>query len=153
MEIKRCQKESFVVIGKEGQTSDGKDFIQKLWEEANDHFDEVRPLTKRNEKGEMVGFWGAMSDMKKTFQPWDHFKEGLYLAGVECKDDAKAPEGWVKWVIPGYEYIYTECRDDETFMQVIHYMKDHHLQLVGAAHDMTCPSTGKNYIFFPVKKI
>lgn len=30
MEIHKCIKESFVVIGKEGATSDGAGFIQKL---------------------------------------------------------------------------------------------------------------------------
>jgi len=31
MEYNRCTKASFVVIGKEGATTDGEDFIQKLW--------------------------------------------------------------------------------------------------------------------------
>ena len=30
-------KEEFVVIGKEGSTSDGEGFIQKLWNDANGH--------------------------------------------------------------------------------------------------------------------
>lgn len=38
MEIKRCKKESFVVIGKEGYTLDGEGFIQKLWKSANELF-------------------------------------------------------------------------------------------------------------------
>ena len=37
--------------------------------------------------------------------------QGDYLAGVECRDDAEAPSGWIKWIIPGYEYIYVECED------------------------------------------
>lgn len=31
MKVKRCVKESFVVIGKEGSTLDGEGFIQRLW--------------------------------------------------------------------------------------------------------------------------
>ena len=31
MKIERCKKESFIVIGKEGATTDGAGFIQKLW--------------------------------------------------------------------------------------------------------------------------
>ena len=42
MKIKKCRKESFSVIGKEGSTEDGIGFIQKLWDDANSHFDEVR---------------------------------------------------------------------------------------------------------------
>ena len=41
MKIEKCQKESFVVIGKEGATTDGAGFIQKLWDDANSHFGEV----------------------------------------------------------------------------------------------------------------
>lgn len=32
MKIERCEKESFVVIGKEGSTLDGAGFIQISWE-------------------------------------------------------------------------------------------------------------------------
>ena len=42
MKIEKCEKGSFVVIGKEGSTLDGPGFIQKLWDDANSHFDEVR---------------------------------------------------------------------------------------------------------------
>lgn len=41
MKAKRCVKESFVVIGKEGSTLDGEGFIQRLWANANSHFGEV----------------------------------------------------------------------------------------------------------------
>lgn len=37
----KVRKESFAVIGKEGSTNDGEGFIQKLWDDANGHFDEV----------------------------------------------------------------------------------------------------------------
>ena len=35
MKIKRCVKESFVVIGKMGSTLEGEGFIQRLWDDAN----------------------------------------------------------------------------------------------------------------------
>ncbi len=38
MEIEKCIKEAFVVIGKEGSTLEGQNFIQKLWADANTHF-------------------------------------------------------------------------------------------------------------------
>ena len=102
-------KKSFVVIGKEGSTLDGEGFIQKLWDDANSHFGEVAHLAKKDANGGIVGIWGAMSDISRSFKPWeDGFSKGLYLAGVECVDNAEAPDGWTKWIIPEYEYIVVE---------------------------------------------
>lgn len=153
MKMERCEKESFVVIGKEGSTSDGAGFIQKLWEDANSHFEEVKHLAKKDESGNIAGIWGAMSDFSRSFHPWEDFSKGLYLAGVECIEDAKAPDGWTKWKIPGYEYIYVECEDDDTFAKMIQYLKDKDIPLAGAVHDFTCPQTGKNYMFFPIREL
>nr|MBP3599092.1 effector binding domain-containing protein [Eubacterium sp.] len=154
MKIEKCIKESFVVIGKEGSTLDGSDFIQKLWEDANSHFNEVQHLAKKDEQGNIAGIWGAMSDFTHSFKPWeDNFSKGLYLAGVECDDKSEAPEGWTKWIIPGYEYLYVECENENIFSQVINYMKESDMTLVGAVHDFTCPQTGKSYLFFPIETI
>lgn len=154
MNIEKCVKESFVVIGKVGSTTDGPGFIQRLWEDANSHFDEVQHWAKKDENGNIVGIWGAMSDVSLSFMPWEeNFSKGLYLAGVECLDDAEAPEGWTKWVIPGFEYLYVEVEDGNTFPQVIEYMNQNNFQLAGAVHDFTCPQTGKNYMFFPVRRL
>lgn len=153
MKVERCEKESFVVIGKEGSTMDGTGFIQNLWEDANSHFGEIQHLAKKDEDGNIAGIWGAMSDFSRSFQPWEDFSKGLYLAGVECVDDAEAPSGWTKWIIPGYEYIYVECENDDIFPKTIEYMKDNNIPLVGAVHDFTCPQTGKNYMYFPIRKL
>ena len=154
MKIEKCIKETFVVIGKEGSTLEGQDFIQKLWVDANSHFNEVQPLAKKDEHGNIVGIWGAMSDFSHAFKPWeDNFSKGLYLAGVECDDNAEAPAGWVKWRIPSYEYIYAECENENTFAEVLNYMKGNNIPLVGAVHDFTCLETGKNYMFFPIRTI
>ena len=153
MKIEICEKESFVVIGKEGSTMDGAGFIQKLWDEANSHFGEVAHLAKKDEDGNISGIWGAMSDFSRSFQPWEGFQKGLYLAGVECNEDAQAPDGWTKWVIPGYEYIYVERENDNTFSEVIQYLKDNGIALAGAVHDFTCPKTGKGYMFFPIREL
>ena len=57
-------------------------------------------------EGNLLGIWGAMSDFSLSFMPWeDNFTQGLYLAAVECIDNAEAPEGWTKWRIPGFEYL------------------------------------------------
>lgn len=154
MEINKCVKEAFVVIGKEGSTNDGEGFIQRLWEDANSHFSEVAQLAKKDEKGNPVGIWGAMSDFSRSFLPWeDEFSKGLYLAGVECGEGAEAPEGWTKWVIPGYEYIYVENEDSDTFLKVLQYLQENKITLAGAVHDFNCPETGKGYLFFPIRKI
>ena len=147
-------KESFTVIGKEGSTHDGGGFIGHLWEDANGHFAEVQHLAKRDDNGNLIGIWGVMSDFSRSFQPWeDHFSQGLYLAGVECTEDAEAPEGWTKWRIPGYEYLCAECTGDDTFSAVLAYMKENGLSLVGAVHDFTCPVSGKNFMVFPIRKL
>lgn len=154
MKINRCVKESFVVIGKEGSTNDGEGFIQKLWEDANGHFHEVEHLAKKDEQGNIVGVWGAMSDFSHSFQSWEEgFSKGLYLAGVECVDSAAPPDGWTKWIIPSYEYIYVENESSETFPQVIQYLQENDIALVGAVHDFTCPETGKGYLFFPIRRL
>ena len=61
MKIEKTSKEAFVVIGKEGSPRDGEGFIQRLWQEANAHFDEIADLVKRDESGNLVGIWGAMT--------------------------------------------------------------------------------------------
>ena len=154
MKIEKCSKSAFVVIGKEGSTSEGEGFIQKLWSDANAHFSEVQPLAKKDENGNLVGIWGAMSDFTNSYKPWeDHFRKGLYLAGVECTDDAEAPEGWTKWVIPAYEYICAEVESETTFSEVLDYMHANHIQLVGAVHDFSCPASGKDVLYFPIRML
>ncbi len=153
MKIEKCTKDSFVVIGKEGSTLEGDGFIPKLWEDANSHFTEVQHLAKKDENGNILGVWGAMSDMSRSFQPWeDNFTKGLYLAGVECVDNAEEPEGWIKWIIPSYEYLCVECDSDNVFLEVIEYMNSNGIELVGAVQEFTCPQTGKNFMFFPIKR-
>ncbi len=153
MKFEKCQKGPFVVIGKEGSTSNGAGFIQKLWDDANSHFGEVQHLAKKDNAGNISGIWGVMTDFSRSFHPWENFSDGLYLAGVECNDDAEAPDGWTKWVIPGYEYIYAECENDNSFSEVIKYLEENDITLAGAVHDFTCPQTGKGYMFFPIRKL
>ena len=146
-------KRSFVVIGKEGSTFDGEGFIPKLWNDANGHFCEIAHLAKRDAAGQLVGIWGAMSDLSRSFRPWeDGFSKGLYLAGVECDDTAEAPDGWTKWVIPGYEYLVVENRNG-AFEETLEQMKEEGITLVGAIHDHTDPATGKGYLYFPIRTI
>ena len=154
MNMEKCMKEAFAVIGKEGSTEDGPGFVQNLWTDANTHFAEVAHLAKKDENGSLVGIWGAMTDFSRSFLPWeDGFSRGLYLAGVECVDDAQAPEGWVKWNVPGFEYLRVECDHDGVFPEMIDYLRENGISLAGAVHDFTCPQTGKNYMYFPIGRI
>ena len=154
VKIEKCMKDAFVVIGKEGSSLDGQGFIQRLWSDANSHFSEVQPLAKKDENSNLVGIWGAMSDYSHSYKPWeDNFSTGLYLAGIECVDDAEAPEGWTKWTIPGYEYLCAEVESENTFSDVLDYMNTNRIALVGAVHDFTCPLNGKNYMLFPIRTI
>lgn len=154
MKIERCEMPAFAVIGKEGTTSDGEGFITRLWKDANSHFEEVAHLAAKDENGNLLGIWGAMSDMSRSFRPWeDGFTKGLYLAGVQCALDKEAPAGWTKWIIPAYEYLYAECDATDTFAQMIRYMEESGIRLAGAVHDFRCPETGKNFMFFPIRKL
>ena len=154
MKIKTCIKDPFSVIGKEGSTDNGQGFIKTLWADANGHFEEIEQLAKRHENGNLVGIWGLMSDCSRSFLPWeDNFSRELYLAGVECSDDAEAPDGWTKWTVPGYEYLCAECTEGDTFPVVLDYMKQNGIPLVGAVHDFTFPANGQQYLYFPIKKL
>lgn len=145
-------KDSFVVIGKEGSTNDGSGFIKKLWDNANSSFNEISHLAKKDENGSLVGIWGAMSDFSHSFLPWeDNFSNGLYLAGVECNNDSNAPTGWTRWTIPSYKYICVENNSSDIFEQTLKYITDNNMNLVGAVHDFTCPTSGKNYMYFPIE--
>lgn len=155
MKINRCIKKSFEVIGKEGSTDLGSDFVLKLWEDANTHFNEIAHLAKKDEEDNILGVWGAMTDFTRSFRPWqDHFTKGLYLAGVEVVDGAPVPTGWVKWKVPSYEYLYVKCDEPEVFSKMISYMAENKIELVGAVHDYNCPKeNGQAYMFFPIKNL
>ena len=154
MDIQRIRKESFCVIGKEGSTEQGAGFVQRLWQSANGQFTEIEAVAKRDEQGNLVGIWGAMTDFSRQFLPWENgFSKGLYLAGVECKDDADAPDGWIKWTIPGYVYLVLKCEEDCGFSEMIRYLDENNIALAGAVHDFTDPKTGEPYMFFPIVEL
>ena len=152
--MERWIKPAFCVIGMEGSTEDGRDFIRQLWERANSRFGEVAPLAKTNPDGSLCGVWGAMSDFSRNFRPWeDGFTKGLYLAGVECCDDAVPPEGWIRWDVPGYEYIRVENSSPDVFPRTLEALALEGLILAGAVHDFTDPATGRGYMCFPIRRL
>jgi predicted transcriptional regulator YdeE len=156
-EIKKCIKSTFSVIGKEGSTVEGNDFINKLWENANNHFDEIESLAKKDDKGNIVGIWGLMSDFSRSFKPWEeNFTKGLYLAGVEVREDVETPNDWIKWTVPTTEYLYIKVDDEykKNFDYVLNYMNANDIKLAGAVFDYNCPEeNGQLYLFFPVKRL
>ena len=152
--MERIIKPAFAVIGIEGSTADGPGFIPALWDKANSRFPEVAHLAKTNEDGSLCGVWGAMTDMSRTFRPWEEgFTRGLYLSGVEVRDDAQPPEGWTRWDIPGFEYIRVENNAPDVFPRTLDAIAAEGLTLAGAVHDFTDPATGKAYMLFPIRKL
>ncbi|MBR1684809.1 MAG: GyrI-like domain-containing protein [Clostridia bacterium] len=152
MGVSRVVKQTFTVIGIEGSTKDGSGFIEKLWNEANARFEEIKDLCKRDEDGAFVGFWGAMSDFTHSFKPWEGFSQGLYLAGAECEDNAEAPSGWTKWVVPSFEYLRFDGQV-YAFEQAMKYVRDNGFSLAGAVHDFTDPHTGRGYLYVPINRL
>lgn len=151
--MERIVKETFAVIGMEGATSDGEGFIARLWEQANARFGEIAHLVCRDAQGAPAGVWGAMSDYSRSFRPWEKdFSEGLYLAGAECPPDALPPEGWTKWIIPGFEYLRAPV-SPTCFRDTLAYIDAQGLALAGAVHDFTDPRTGQGYMLFPIRKL
>ena len=152
--MERIIKPAFAVIGIEGSTEDGPGFISGLWDEANSRFGEVAHLAKTTPDGSLCGIWGAMTDMSRSFQPWeDDFSRGLYLAGVEVRDDAQPPRGWTRWDIPGFEYIRLERDNQFCFARGLALLRDEGLPLAGAVHDFTDPATGTGYMLFPIRRL
>ncbi len=152
--MERMIKPAFSVIGMEGSTEDGPGFIPALWEKATSRFPEVAHLAKSNPDGSLCGIWGAMSDMNRSFRPWDDgFTRGLYLAGVEVRDDAQPPKGWVRWDIPGFEYIRVAADAPDVFPRTLEQIAAEGLSLAGAVHDFTDPASGASYMCFPVRKL
>lgn len=145
-------KPSFSILGKEGSTAEGEGFIARLWEEANAHFDEIAALAKHEADGSLSGIYGAMTDFSRSFRPWEGFTEGLYLAGVECRDDALPPPGWTKWTLPSFEYRCIEAETGDAFANGLKLLEAESLSLVGAVQEFTCPRTGTHFLLFPIRK-
>ena len=145
MEFLRCTMSAFAVLGKEDSTQNkNKDWIQRLWKDFNEHSAEISQLALRDEQGNLAGFWGAMTNFDRTFQPWgNHLTEGYYLAGVQVPIETEAPEGWTKWIIPAFDYLYVPVESDpsEVLRAGLDEIKKQGLTLAGAI---------QMFLFFPV---
>lgn len=155
MEVKQWEKPAFTIIGKQGSTSQGPGFIQRLWEDANGHFDEVAYLAKSRPDGRLCGIWGAMSDESLSFAPWEEgFTKGLYLAGVEAEDGVQAPKGWTKWRVPGFVYLCIKQESGVDFAAGLRYLQQQGLPLAGAVQDFTDPGdSGQGWMLYPIRRL
>lgn len=152
--MEKVKVNSFYVIGKLGSTIEDPKIVKKLWVEADMHFLEVTSLAKKHENGGLLGIWGIMSREDMSFMPWtDNFSKGLYLAGVEVKEDAKPSEGWVKWKVPGFEGYKVKVEGNDTFIKTLNWLKENNIELAMAVQDYTDPSTQENYMYFPTARL
>ena len=81
MKIETRKKESFVVIGKEGATTDGAGFIQKLWDEANSHFGEIAHLAKKGKMGTSAEYGAQCLTFPVPSSPGKAFRKDFTLQG------------------------------------------------------------------------
>lgn len=149
--------DSITVIGKEGVCTPEQNIVSQLWAEANGHFPEAAALGKKDNAGNFAGFWGLMSDLGRHYLPWENeYTTGLYLAGVETETDSEAPAGWVKWVVPERTCFVLEIGEggyQTAFRQGLETLPKLGFRLSGAVCDYTEPSTGKNFLVYPVEAI
>lgn len=156
--VEIVEKGQFSVIGKMGQgpAGEGAKWISLLWQDANANFAEISTHLKLNAEGDIAGIWGAMSDVDDKFEGWK--EEGKYLAGCEVVDDAIAPNGWTKWVIPAFKYVVVKCTQD-TYSETFHHMLKDYLPvnqyiIAGAIQEFYNPkdNNGELFLYFPVEK-
>jgi len=157
VEIAACELPAVSVIGMEGEAEPGRNPAPALWGMANARFGEVEALALRDENGVPVGVWGAMSDLSRSFLPWeDGFSRGLYLAGVQVSSDAQPSEGWTKWTLPAFACLRVKAEGDyaATFRTGLDELARRGLSLAGAVQECQRPAEdGQLYLFFPFKRL
>lgn len=155
MEMVFCDLPPLSVIGIEGRAEPGQNPAPALWEEANARFGEVSALALLDENGAPVGVWGAMSDLSRSFLPWEGFNRGLYLAGVQVPDGVQPPDGWAKWTLPGFSCLRVRAEGDyaAAFQAGLDELERRGMPLAGAVQDFHHPAEGGQlYLFFPYRR-
>ncbi len=150
MKIETIVKPAVTLIGKVAFIPSDSS-VKDLWNDANCHFDEVFGIAKKNQKGKLVGVWGAMSDKAMNYLPWENnFSEGYFLAGVECEPEVAVPQGWTQWTLPGFRYLCAKVEGNYQIVmqQVLSvYMVQHQLKLVGQGRCPYVPRYDQFYRF------
>lgn len=157
MEIVTCELSAVSIIGMEGEAKPGHNPVPALWEKANARFGEVEGMALRDENGAPVGVWGAMSDLSRSFLPWENgFSRGLYLAGVQVFPESRPPEGWTKWTLPAFACLRVRAEGDyaAAFQAGLKELERRGLALAGAVQECQRPAEGGQlYLFFPFKRL
>jgi hypothetical protein len=147
------KKDGFSVIGKEGSSQEGAGFVERQWNEAENHLKEILPVV-RYRSGDPI-FWGLMSDFSHSLQPWEKdFTEGLYLAGFELLDPKLIPpEGWAKWDVPAMNYLVIEVGDSypDSFKEGLALLTSLGYVLSAAVFDHA--ERGKTYLYYPIESL
>ena len=55
-------------------------------------------------------------------------------------------------MLPASDYLEVECEGDDTFSAMWAYMRENGIPLAGAVYDHSCPRTGKDSMFFPIRR-
>lgn len=146
MDITRRIFPACTVIGREGSTEEGEGFVQRLWAEANAHFEEIRTLAVQP-----LVLYGAMSDPARTLASWtDGFTRGLYLAGAQVQPGSAAPDGWTRWELPTMECLCTPQRPD-AIPNMLAHLKAENLTLAAAIQERTETADGVEMLCFPIR--
>lgn len=152
MELKTWVKEPFSVIGKEIFTWDGDGLVPKVWANVQKQFSEIEPLVLKDAQGRPLGKWGAMSSRRRDFSMWEkNGSVGLYLAGYEVAPDVQAPEGWVRWDVPGFEFRLGKIEGENYFYRALEVLNAQGTPVVAATENWFDPDTDEPYFAFPVR--
>lgn len=144
---------AFSVVGIEGFSKQGVDFIPALWEKAEQKIADVAPSLRR--EGPLPIAWGLRSDFLHRLLPWENdYQEGLYLAGFELENDRLIPpEGWTKWDLPPRKYLVMALAGDDrgSFLRGFQEIQKRGYALVGAVCDHA--EKGGRFLYFPIEAL
>lgn len=158
MNIEYITKKSFKVLGKlgQGKAENCKQWIYKLWEDANKNISEIKDLISYDINGNAVGIWGIMSDIDEKFERWGD--TGKYLAGYEIDRDIEVPKGWKLMNVPEQTYIVIKCTQEnyiDIFNSTIEdYIPKNNMKLIGAVHEHYLEASNPQNLelYFPIAK-
>ena len=131
---------------------------------AHTHRDKKKLLTRvRRIGGQVAALERALeAEGEKLLEDIEQSRTVWHLRGLTADDgraivaafpDAEVPDGWTKWVVPGYEYLAIENRRADTFSRMVDYFRENGVKLVGAVQEFTDPKTQQEYLYFPIRAL